>query len=248
MTVKDIFNFLNSLYPVDDAMDFDNVGILIGDPESAVNKALVVLDCTIEAVKIAKDNGCQLIITHHPVIFSPLKSVLKGSVQYEIIKNDLSVISMHTNLDTGVGGVNDVLCEALGVKNASSLPVSDGFTIKKGILPSVDAEALAKSIKEALGGGVKYVDGGRKITSVLICGGSGGNYIEDAILGGYDALITSDIKHHHSLMAKDNNISLFDAGHYNTEDVVIEPLKQKLEKEFISCDFLTFHPDNIKFV
>lgn len=248
MTVKDVFNFLNSLYPVSDAMDFDNVGILIGNPETTVNKALVVLDCTLEAVKIAKDNGCQLIITHHPVIFSPLKSVLKGSVQYEIIKNDLSVISMHTNLDTGVGGVNDVLCEALGVKNTSSLPVSDGFTVKKGVLPPVDAKDLAKAIKERLSGGVKYVDGGRKITNVLVCGGSGGNYIEDAVSGGYDALITADVKHHHFLMAYDNNISLFDAGHYNTEDVVIEPLKQKLEKEFKDCDFLTFHPENIKFV
>ncbi len=248
MTVRNIFNFLNSLYPVDDAMDFDNVGILIGDSDLVVKKALVVLDCTIEAVKIAKDNGCQLIITHHPVIFSPLKSILKGSVQYEIIKNDLSVISMHTNLDTGIDGVNDVLCDVLGVENASPLSVSDGFTIKKGILPSVTAGALAKTIKERLGGGVKYVDGGRKITNVLVCGGSGGNYIEDSISGEYDALITSDVKHHHFLMAKDNNISLFDAGHYNTEDVIIEPLKQKLEEKFKECVFLTFHPENIKFV
>lgn len=247
MTVKDIFNFLNSLYPVNDAMDFDNVGILIGDPNKVVDKALVVLDCTLEAVKIAKDNDCQLIISHHPVIFSPLKCILNGSLQYEIINNDLSVISMHTNLDTGIDGVNDVLCEVLDVKNTASLPVSDGFTIKKGVLPSVDVKDLAKTIKERLGGGVKYVDGGRKITNVLVCGGSGGNYIEDAISGGYDALITSDVKHHHFLMAYDNNISLFDAGHYNTEDVVIEPLKEKLEKEFKDCLFLTFHPENIKF-
>jgi dinuclear metal center YbgI/SA1388 family protein len=247
MTVKDIFNFLNSLYPVKAAMDFDNVGILIGNPESNVSKALVVLDCTLEAVKIAKDNGCQLIVSHHPVIFSPLKTILKGSVQYEIIKNDLSVISMHTNLDTGLDGVNDVLCEVLGVENASSLPVSDGFTIKKGVLPSVSANCLAKAIKERLGGGVKYVDGGRKITNVLVCGGSGGNYIEDAISGGYDALITADVKHHHFLIAYDNNISLFDAGHFNTEDVVIDPLKQKLQKEFNDCNFLTFHPEIIKF-
>ncbi len=248
MTVKDIFNFLNSLYPVNNAMDFDNVGILIGNPESVVDKALIVLDCTLEAVKIAKDKGCQLIITHHPVIFSPLKSILKGSVQYEIIKKDLSVISMHTNLDTGAYGVNDVLCDVLNIQNASSLPVSDGFTIKKGVLPSVGAKDLAKSIKERLGGGVKYVDGGRKITNVLVCGGSGGNYIEDAISLGFDALITSDVKHHQFLMAYDNNISLFDAGHYNTEDVIIEPLKQKLEEKFVNCDFYTFHPESIKFV
>lgn len=248
MTVKDIFNFLNSYYPVNDAMNFDNVGILIGDPESNVKKALVVLDCTLEAVKKAIDSDCQLIITHHPVIFGSLKSILKGSVQYEIIKNDLSVISMHTNLDLGIDGVNDTLCRVLNIQNASSLPVSDGFIIKRGQLPSLSAGELAKGIKERLGGGVKYVDGGRKITNVLVCGGSGGNYIEEAISGEYDALITADVKHHQFLMAYDNNISLFDAGHFNTEDIIVEPLKQKLAEKFTDCEFSTFHPENIKFV
>lgn len=248
MTVKDIFDFLNSCYPVNDVMDFDNVGILMGDPESVVKKALVVLDCTLDAVKKAIDSDCQLIITHHPVIFDSLKSILKGTVQYEIIKNDLSVISMHTNLDLGTDGINDTLCRVLNIQNTSSLPVSDGFVIKRGRLPSLNPCELAKAIKERLGGCVKYVDGGRKITNVLVCCGSGGNYIDEAISGGYDALITADVKHHQFLAAYDNNISLFDAGHYNTEDIIIEPLQQKLAEKFSDCDFSTFHPENIKFV
>ena len=73
MTVKSLFDFLNSRFPMTDAMDFDNVGILIGDPEKEVKKALVCLDCTLEAIDYAKEKQCDLIITHHPVIFTPLK-------------------------------------------------------------------------------------------------------------------------------------------------------------------------------
>ena len=119
MTVKSIFEFLNSRFPVSDAMDFDNVGILIGDPEMEIKKAVVCLDGTLETINYAEAKQCDLIITHHPVIFSPLKNILKGSVQYEVLRHNLSVISMHTNLDIGVGGVNDCLCVVLGFKDTS---------------------------------------------------------------------------------------------------------------------------------
>ncbi|MBR4972916.1 MAG: Nif3-like dinuclear metal center hexameric protein, partial [Clostridia bacterium] len=110
MTVKQIFEFLDSKFPISTACDFDNVGILVGDSNAKVNKALLSLDCTLDTVKKAVDSECQLIITHHPVIFSPLKSVLNGSIVYELIRNNIAVISMHTNLDVGLGGVNTCLC------------------------------------------------------------------------------------------------------------------------------------------
>ncbi len=245
MTVNDIFKFLNSLFPISDAMDFDNVGILVGDPQKQVGKALITLDCTKEAVKIAVKEKCDLIITHHPVIFEPLKNVLADSVISELIKKDLSVISMHTNLDVGAGGVNDSLCEILEIQNVTDFSAYDGYTIKSGIIPQNNAQGLAEQIKAKIGGVVKFVDGNRPINSLLVCGGSGGNYIEDAVNHGYDALITADVKHHHFLTARDNGISLFDAGHFNAEDVVIEPLKKLLSKEFKTVEFLTLHPTNI---
>lgn len=247
MTVKDIFLYLNSLFPVTDAMDFDNVGILVGDSQKTVNKALISLDCTLDTIKLAKDNNCELIITHHPVIFEPLKCILKGSIQYELIHNDLSVISMHTNLDIGEGGVNDTLCKILGLKNIASLPCIDGYTIKSGIIPETNAKCLGETIKAKIGGCVKYVDGGNPISKVIVCGGSGGNYIEEAVNSKFDALITADVKHHQFLMARDNGISLFDAGHFNTEDVVIEPLKTLLDKKFPNLIFLTYHPDIFRY-
>ena len=147
MTVKSIFEFLNNRFPVTDAMDFDNVGILIGDPERRVKKALVCLDCTLEAINYAEEKQCGLIITHHPVIFSPLKNILKGSVQYELVTRNLSVISMHTNLDVGVGGVNDSLCEVLGLNNTENVTAYDGYTIKLATVSPTDPCGFARHIK-----------------------------------------------------------------------------------------------------
>ena len=99
MKVTDIFEFLNNLYPTDTACDFDNVGILVGSPDNEVKKVLIALDCNKETLENAIRMGCDTVVTHHPVIFSPLKNVLSGSIVFELIKNDISVISMHTNLD-----------------------------------------------------------------------------------------------------------------------------------------------------
>lgn len=247
MTVNDIFAFLNSKFPVTDALDFDNVGILIGDPNTTVKKALIALDCTLETISFAIENNCNLIITHHPVIFDPLKNILEDSIPFNLIKNNISVISMHTNLDVGVNGINDCLCKVLGLENIVPVPSLDGYLLKGGKVLETDAKSFANALKTALGGSVKYVDNVKPITSILVCSGSGGNYVQDAIINGFDALVTADIKHHQFLEAKDKGICLFDAGHFNTEDIIVEPLKEMLQNEFINLEFLTFHSAAIKF-
>lgn len=247
MTVRNIFEFLNKLYPISSACEFDNPGLLIGDGEQTVTKALISLDCTLHTVETAKNEGCELIITHHPVIFNPLKNLLKGSVSYELIKSGIAVISMHTNLDIGDGGVNDCLCETLGLNNIKPVTAKDGYLLKSGTLSPVSAEKFAEHIKKKLGGVIKFVDGGKEIEKVLVCSGSGGAFLDDAVKNSFDALVTADIKHHFFLDAKDNGISLFDAGHFNTEDIVIEPLKQKLQKEFSDIIFKCDHTSFIKY-
>lgn len=247
MKVKEILAFLDKKFPVNTARDFDNVGLLIGNGEEVVKKAVVALDCTLETVKFACQNGCNLIITHHPVIFSPLKKILAGDVAYEVVKNGLSVISMHTNLDVAEGGVNDSLSHAIGLSNITFVTADDGYTLQSGEVPSLTVDSFAKQIKSALGGTVKFVDAGRKINRVLVCSGSGGDYLDFAIRLGIDALVTADVKHHLFLSAYDNKVSLFDAGHFNTEDVVVEPLKELLCNNFSDTEFITFHKTNIQY-
>lgn len=248
MKVIDIFNFLNQKFPVDTACDFDNVGLLIGDGEQTVTKVLISLDCTNDAINQAVKNGCELIITHHPVIFNPLKNILKGSIPYEVLRNNISVISMHTNLDIGIGGVNDSLCSTLSPLSIETVIASDGYALKKCVISPIAANKLAENLKAKLGGSVRYTDSGKIIENVLVCSGSGGSFVEEVNGFGCDALITADVKHNHFLDADRFGISLFDAGHFNTEDVVIEPLKVLLKSEFLDITFITNHKNTIKYV
>lgn len=247
MNVQNIFDFLNEKFPTDTACDFDNVGLLVGDPNAEVTKAVVALDCTPSAVNTATQNGCQLIITHHPVIFDPLKRVLAGSAVYEVIKSGISVISMHTNLDVGVGGVNDCLSSALSLENVTKVAAADGYLLNIGEPTSpLYPDGLAEYIKEKLGGTVKYVGAERQIKRVLLCSGSGGSYLGEVLRKDCDALITADVKHNQFLEAQRLGISLFDAGHFDTEDVVTEPLKRLLEGKFPLIKFITVHTSKIK--
>ena len=247
MTVKEIYEYLDSLFPVSAACDFDNPGLLVGDPQTKVQNTLIALDCALKTVETAIANKCNLIITHHPVIYEPLKRLEAGSVPYELVRHGIAVISMHTNLDMLDGGVNTCLCEALGLKSVQAVPSQDGYLLRSGTVSPALADDFAKAIKQALGGCVKYVDGGKPIQKVLICSGSGGDFVNEAIGGGFDALVTADVKHHQFLQAFDRNISLFDAGHFNTEDVVIEPLKTILYKQFPDIKFITDHSSGIKY-
>ena len=248
MKVKDILSYLEKLYPPDTACEFDNVGLLVGNRESKVKSAVVALDCDINTLNFARDNGSNLIITHHPVIFEPIKSVTDNDIVLRLIKNGISVISMHTNLDVGAGGVNDTLCSALALKDVKPYIAEDGYVLKCGQADFDNADSFALFIKKQLGGAVKYVSGDKKIKNVLVCSGSGGNYIYDAISGGFDALVTADVKHHQFISAINAGVSLFDGGHYNTENVIVKPLCGRLQKQFSDTVFYPFLGGKIKTV
>lgn len=246
MTVQNIYDFLKEKFPLDTACDFDNVGLLVGNPDNTVNNVLIALDCTDITVENAVKNGCNLIVTHHPVIFEPLKNVLKGSIVYSLIENKISVISMHTNLDVGVGGVNDSLCKAISLSDIETVIAEDGYVLRKGSLSPISADALAEKLKNDLGGCIKYVDGGKKIETVLVCSGSGGNFLSEAVKHNCDAFVTADVKHNQFLEAKHLGLSLFDAGHFNTEDVVVPALKEMLENKFNNISFICDRTSFIK--
>jgi dinuclear metal center YbgI/SA1388 family protein len=245
MTTQDIFEFLNQKYPTFTACGFDNVGTLVGDRNQTVTKVMVALDCTMPVIKEAVKNGCELIVTHHPVIFSGLKSVLSDTLVYEIIKNGLTVISMHTNLDQGDGGVNDTLCDVIGLKNVETVETPDKFLIKKGEISPLSADDFAKRLKEVLNYPVKYV-GENQIKNVLVCSGSGAQYHTLLQTHGCDALVTADVKHNNFLDAAQNGFALYDCGHFNTEVVVIKPLCELLSKEFNNIQFIANCDSQIK--
>ncbi len=247
MTVNSILDYLKEKYPLDTACDFDNVGLLVGDSKTTVNRAVVCLDCDINAVNYAKSIGAELIVTHHPVIFSGLKSVLAGDVVYELVKANIAVISMHTNLDIAVGGVTENLCEAIGLKNVKPFISHSGFLIREAECDITNAERLAEHIKMQLGTAVRYVDSGKDIRRVLVCSGSGGEFLQDVISGEYDALISADIKHNIFIDAINNGVAVFDAGHYQSENIIVEPLCKLLKNQFCDIVFECYN-NSIKFI
>jgi len=250
MKVLDIYKIINQMAPVELALSYDNPGILLGDPDKEVAKAIVCLDATKTAVKTAVEQNAQLIITHHPVIFDPIKSVVKqsGNLVYECLANGISVISMHTNLDSCIGGVNDCLANALELENITTVTDEDAFSFRKGELKEpMSADNLAIFVKERLGGNVRYVSGKEPIKTVCVCGGAGGSLLPLAMENA-DAFITADVKHNVFIEADSKDFTLLDAGHFHTENVVVNPLADILGAKINNVEFIAFNGNEIKTV
>lgn len=347
--VKEIYKFIDDMAPFNISFDWDNTGLLIGDMDKEVSNILFALDVTKEVISEAVNFGCNLIISHHPVIFRPIKKILNNSIPYLAVRNNLNVICAHTNLDLAEEGVNRCLANRFNLKNIKSLCKSEGLEYNKIIVfcpkenennivkvmsengagrlgnysmcsfmsegrgsflpemgsnpyigekgsleevkeiriemicpqgktdsvikamkgvhpyeePAYDifrdfsiykeyyngiigdleipmnSEEFAKFIKEKLNcKGLRYTEVNEKIIKkVALCSGAGGSYIKDAIRGKADVFVTGEIKHSDILEANHNGVMVVDAGHFKTEDLVMENLKKVFEKRFKGINF-----------
>lgn len=232
-TVKKVFDFINSIAPFEKQCEWDNSGLVVGDPLQEISKVGVVLDITADATRYAAENGIDLIISHHPVIFRAIKSVTADDPAYMLIKNNISAICAHTSLDIAKGGVNDALADALGFENA--VPLSDsGETEMIRICETAEmsADELSKLISKKLSTCVSVADGNKSIKKVALCGGAGGDFLFDVAARGCDAFITGEAKHHEFLAAKELGLTLIAAGHFETENPVVAVLAEKIRNEF----------------
>lgn len=241
--VKDFYGYLNSIAPFETQEDWDNSGILVGDMDAEVKKAAVVLDITHEEIKKAKAIGADLIISHHPVIFNPIKSVTRGSVPYELVASSINALCCHTPLDIADGGTNDSLAKLLGIE----VTRTEDPILRLGTVEPTTAENLAGKIAKTLNTKVRYADAGRKIEKIAICTGAGCSLIEAA--GEIDAFITGDASHHNFLDCIQAGITLIAAGHYETEIVVVPVLVKKLQAQFPDIEIIDIKQENpIKFI
>ncbi len=251
--VKNIYEFLNKIAPFEKAMDFDNSGLLVGNLETDVKKILLSLDITPEICDEAKKLNANLIISHHPVIFKPFKSIdFKNSVS-KLIKYEINAICAHTNLDVAEKGVNFHLASTLGLENFS--PLIDSHGLPLGMIGTLDTllrpEELALLVKNKLScQGVRYTEGKSLISKVAVSSGSGGNLVEAAKINGADAFVTGEIKHSQILTANNLGITVIDAGHFKTENVIISPLQHTLKNQFKDLEFITSKEstDGIKYL
>ena len=249
VTVKEICDYMNEVAPFSTKFDFDNIGLLVGFPERRVQRVLTALDITDEVIEEAIGFGAELIVSHHPLIFHPLKAVTdecgEGKKIIRMVKQDLSAICLHTNLDTANGGVNDMLMAALGARVTGLLAPHGSFpdgtpcsVTRLGELPEpMPLQRFLERTKRALRcNGLRYVSGNRSVHRLACCGGSGGSDLEAVIAAGCDTFVTADLDYHEFLRAKEMGLNLIDADHFCTENVVVPRLKELLDARFPELD------------
>ncbi|MBQ6266962.1 MAG: Nif3-like dinuclear metal center hexameric protein [Clostridia bacterium] len=228
-TVRDICEYLNSLAPFDTQCSWDNSGLLIGDPDRPVQTVALALDITPEAVEAAHAAGADLILSHHPVIFHPLRQMHPRDPAYLLARYDIAAVCIHTPLDKACGGVNDALAAALGFAGAVAVAQEgEAAMLRAAEIPETDGAALAAHVARALHTTVRLADAGKPIRRVAVLGGAGADLLADAAAAGVDALITGDAGHHDFLDAKQLGLTLIAAGHFETEQPVIAVLAEKL--------------------
>lgn len=237
MKCSEICTLLEKEYGKEYACDWDNVGLLAGRREKEVQRILLALDATDEVVKQAADQKADMLITHHPMIFSPMKRVtdedMNGRRLISLIRNDICYYAMHTNYDTR--GMADLSARLLGLRECTVLEeVRDGEGIGRvGVLPRrMTLQECAELVKCAYDiPSVRiFGDPETEVYSAAICPGAGKSTMKEALRFRCDVYITGDIDHHTGLDAVDQGLCIVDAGHYGVEHIFMDDVKAYLEK------------------
>lgn len=230
ITVRDIMDLMEQKAPFDTAEEWDNSGLLVGDPQKTVTSVLVTLDITEDAIVAAQQQGAELIVSHHPVIFEPLSHLSAQSLPYRLVRAGVAALCAHTNLDKACGGVNDTLASQLGLIEVSVAP--DGMS-RIGKLPvPMTGEVFARTVSKTLGTAVRVKIGEDKVGTVALCGGAGAS-LTVPLLTTADALVTGEVKHHEWLAVPKEKTAV-DAGHYYTEVTVTDTVGDWLKHAFPS--------------
>ncbi|QNL20844.1 Nif3-like dinuclear metal center hexameric protein [Hyphobacterium sp. CCMP332] len=239
--IKDISGSLEEFAPLQLQENYDNAGLIIGNPETEVNAILFCLDSTEEVIEEAIQKKCNLVIAHHPIIFTGLKKIqnqhyVEKTVR-KAIKNDIAIYASHTNLDNVYLGVNNKIAEKLDLINTKILRVKEDEMTGAGLIgelrESLNESEFLEKVKKAMSIEVlRHSDFlNRKIKKVALCGGAGSFLIKDAIMENADAFITGDVKYHEFFEAN-FEILLLDIGHYESERFTIEIFHKVLSGKF----------------
>lgn len=247
--VNNIIKEMELLAPTYLKEDFDNVGLMVGDKNKEVKKVLLALDCTLKVIEEAKKENVELIITHHPLIFKRPSSIttdtLQGKKIIELIKNDISLYSSHTNLDSVENGLNDTIVSILGFYNFKILEKNKrddkaGLGRIVSLNESIQLEDLISKIKKSLNiNNLRVVKGKDKVNKIAIINGSGQDFIGKAVALGADCIITGDTTYHFASDYKEMEISILDVGHFASEQITFFNVMENLKEKFKDVEFIT---------
>ncbi|MBQ8539133.1 MAG: Nif3-like dinuclear metal center hexameric protein [Ruminococcus sp.] len=246
INIKDVVAVADKYAPFDTQAEFDNSGFLVGDVNMEIDKALCCLDITDEVIEEAKAKGCKLIISHHPVIFAPLRKVSSQSIVYKLIKNDIAALCLHTNFDRAkVHGVNEKLAGALNLQDTVLYP--EDFLCIGTLSEELNDEDFANLVKKQLNAqAVKFTqNNGKMIKVVAVSSGAGSEAVELFKQYGFDALVTGELKHHHLLYAKENSLCAVEAGHFETENIAVSSIVAMLRQDIGENELEFFVSDSL---
>jgi dinuclear metal center YbgI/SA1388 family protein len=230
MKLYSIIERLEKFAPKCIAEDWDNVGLQVGDPNADIEKAVVCLDVNSDIIDFAIENKINLIVSHHPFMMSATKSIdlSQNPNIKKIIKNDISVYSMHTNFDFCFGGLNDILCEKLGLSDY--LPQKENDLRIGKLSSSILLSEFISKVKEVFN--VETIlfcgDLSKKIQQVALCSGGGGGYLE--LTKNADVYLTGELKYHEFQRATQLGVAAVTAGHFETEDIALFKLREILKE------------------
>lgn len=224
MRVEDIIAIMEQIAPPELAEEWDNIGLLYGDRKKKVQKLLVALDATTAVLQEAERIGADMIVTHHPLIFKPLASITSPFL-LKLTSTQIPVFCAHTNLDAATGGVNDALAERLSLQN-----IERHEMLRTGEVAAVSLEEWIEHVKNKLQTSAVRVAGDlhKTVRKVGVLGGSGGDFIALAKEVGCDVLVTGEASYHQAQTADESDIALIAAGHFETEQPVVEKLVKTL--------------------
>ncbi|MCD6319355.1 MAG: Nif3-like dinuclear metal center hexameric protein [Candidatus Desulfofervidaceae bacterium] len=238
MKVKEIIDYLEEVIPPDLAEPWDNVGFQCGDETAEVHKIVIALDPSEKAITYAINQQAQLLVTHHPLIFSPLKKITSSDpvahLLMKMVKHHLNLMVLHTNLDSIADGVSAALLNQLGFKiqgvlQPKRLP-GTGLGCWGMAKKTLAAEDFINLVKTKLDCSfVRVIGQSNQIKKVGVCGGSGADLIPLAIEQGIDAFVLGEVKYHPARLFEDMPILIVEIGHYESERFVLPILKKKIE-------------------
>ena len=244
--VKDIVKLMEDIAPSHLAESWDNVGLLIGSHYNFVKRIMITLDITADVIKEAVEKEADLIISHHPVIFQPIKTLTDSTVIgcqiSTLIRSGISVYAAHTNFDKAKGGTDDTLAELLGLEDVRPLTMEDEHPSfgRIGKLPrKLALEDYLKEIKRAVNADkIDYIGQAKKeIEIVASCAGAGGDFIQAAGKAGADLFITGEAKYHEMLPLLDSDMAIAVLGHYTSELPGMDALKLRLQNRFNALQY-----------
>ena len=248
MKKTDLLQLLDKIAPLSLAMEWDNCGMQTELGKTEINKVYAALEVTDQVIEHAAYLGCDMIITHHPLILPSfaltsldVRKPLDRNIT-ELIKRGMEVYSAHTCFDIAPGGNNDYLCSMLGIEKVSA--ICGGIARIGALKKAVRLSDFERSVFEKLGKPVGFLCGGdpaRQIKTVALCTGGAGEYWPEALAAGADLYITGEIKHHEAAAIKQTGMAYIAAGHAGTEWIFVPNMAEQLRKG--SLDALTVYEE-----